>query len=377
VTTPDQAHAELLTALLNLNALSEQWLPAFEAVPRHRFIPDRVWRITPESGGWLLPLDRADQPEEWLRIVYADAPVDTQVDDGAATDRGWEVTSSASQPSVVASMLTSARAEPGMRVLEIGTGTGWNAALLAHQLGDRAVTTVDVDPTISEQAQRCLVEFGLPGVCVIAGDGARGWPAGALYDRIIATVGVHTVPPSWVSQTVAGGHIVVPMVGPWQPPGVAALDVIEDGIATGRWVSPAMFMGLRADRTARARAWPGIGKSPEARGTTDIHPWQLSGNRDSAVAIGQRLNGECSWTYQPDRGQDTGVLWLLDPGSRSWASVSLEDSVGYDVEQAGPRRLFDEVEAAYRWWQRAGEPTVGDWLVTVTPAGQEITLKPE
>jgi protein-L-isoaspartate(D-aspartate) O-methyltransferase len=56
--------------------------------PRHRFIPYRVWRITPESAGWLLPLDRADSPEEWLRIVYADAPMDTQVDNGADTDRG-------------------------------------------------------------------------------------------------------------------------------------------------------------------------------------------------------------------------------------------------------------------------------------------------
>lgn len=373
--TPDEHHANLVDALLRSGALSEQWRPAMAATPRHRFIPDRIWRTTEDSQGWLRPLDRADDPEQWLRLAYADAPVSIQVDDGRHAGRGWEVTSSASQPSVVAAMLDVLRAAPGMRVLEIGTGTGWNAALLAHHLGDRTVTTVEVDPTIGEQAEARLRAFGLPDIRVHIGDGVAGRPDGAPYDRVIATVGVSTVPYSWVEQTVAGGVVVVPMLGPWQAPGVAVLDVGEDGTARGRWVVPANFMGLRADRTPRARRWPGIGTSPDSVGRTDLHPWRLSGDRHAAVAIGRRVRA-CSWTYQSDRGRDTGVLWLLDPGSRSWASVGLDGSADHEVEQAGPRRLFDEVEAAHRWWVDAGTPHVADWLVTVTPAGQEIRLRP-
>jgi protein-L-isoaspartate(D-aspartate) O-methyltransferase len=94
-----------------------------------------------------------------------------------------------------------------MRVLEIGTGTGYNAALLAHRLGSAAVTSVEIDPDLAEQARRALTTSGyLLGVTTA--DGARGYPPHAPYDRIMSTAAVHQVPYPWIAQTRPGGKIL-------------------------------------------------------------------------------------------------------------------------------------------------------------------------
>ncbi|MBO0876987.1 MAG: hypothetical protein J2P19_26730 [Pseudonocardia sp.] len=66
-------------------------------------------------------------------------------------------------------------------------------------------------------------------------------------------------------------------------------------------------------------------------------------------------------------------MWLLDPATRSWALVRIGSELPYRVRQGGPRRLFDEVADAYRWWQESGEPSVSDWAITVGPNGQHLT----
>jgi hypothetical protein len=98
-------------------------------------------------------------------------------------------------------------------------------------------------------------------------------------------------------------------------------------------------------------------------------------DRDAALAIGQQIGDGVHTHYQP-LTEHTGILWLLAPGSRSWASVTTSMQPPYPVEQAGPRRLFDEVAQAYRWWLDADKPTAQDWLVTVGPQGQRIELAP-
>jgi protein-L-isoaspartate O-methyltransferase len=106
-----------------------------------------------------------------------------------------------------------ARVADGMRVLEIGTGTGWNAALLAHRLGHAAVTSVEIDPDITRQAAQALTAIGHTPKVVCA-DGSLGYPMDAPYDRVIATCAVSTVPYAWVAQTRPGGMILAP----WAPP---------------------------------------------------------------------------------------------------------------------------------------------------------------
>lgn len=142
--------------------------------PKHKgVLPEKVW-----VGGELSECSREETPEDWLRHAYADTAVVTQVNDGEAAEPGERWAScSASAPSIVFRMLGMLEVRAGHRVLEIGTGTGWNAGLLAHRLGPDRVTTIEVDPALSAQATDCLRSVGLE-VRAICGDGTDGYATG-------------------------------------------------------------------------------------------------------------------------------------------------------------------------------------------------------
>lgn len=156
---------------------------AMRAVPRHAFVPT------------------AD-----LEDAYADQAVITKRDqDGTAL-------SCASVPSVVAMMLQQLDVQPGQRILEIGAGTGYNAALVAYLAGeDGRVTTVDIDPEVTGQAAKALEATSYGRVHVATRDGALGDAEDAPYDRLILTVGAWDLPPAWWDQLVVGGRLVVPL----------------------------------------------------------------------------------------------------------------------------------------------------------------------
>jgi protein-L-isoaspartate O-methyltransferase len=186
-----QAHRDLAQRLGD--ALPPGWRAAYDAHPRHLFLPDRVWVSIEE------PLDSTADPEGWLAYAYSNDSVITQLHDGAvSSEHGYPISSSCSMPAVVFTMLSHLDPQPGDRVLEIGTGTGWTAALLAHRLGDDRVVSVEVDPGVAEAARCNLTRAGRK-VLVVTGEGAEGYPPGAPYDRVIATCSVHTVPYSWVA----------------------------------------------------------------------------------------------------------------------------------------------------------------------------------
>ena len=155
---------------------------ALRTVPRHLFVPDAS-----------------------IDDAYANAPVNIKYDtDGTSI-------SCASQPGVVALMLDQLEAQPGERILELGAGTGYNAALIAHLVGrDGHVTTIDVDDDLVEGARAHLTTAEFTNVEALTRDGAVGHAEGAPYDRIIATVGAHGVPHAWLDQLAPGGRLVVP-----------------------------------------------------------------------------------------------------------------------------------------------------------------------
>ncbi|MEU0770653.1 methyltransferase, FxLD system [Streptomyces albogriseolus] len=118
----------------------------------------------------------------------------------------------ASVPSIVAMMLAQLDAQPGDRVLEVGAGTGYNAALLAEIVGrDGKVTTVDIDSDVALHARAALNRTGYEDVTVIERDGLLGAPENAPYDRMIATVGLWDVPHTWWEQLAEGGRLVLPL----------------------------------------------------------------------------------------------------------------------------------------------------------------------
>jgi protein-L-isoaspartate(D-aspartate) O-methyltransferase len=358
----------LVEELTDSGELTPAWRASFLTVPRHRFIPDTIW--CPADRG-LSPLCRGADPRGWLDRVYDREAVVIQVDDGSPDgDRGRHITSSASHPGVVARMLAALDAAPGMSVLEIGTGSGYNAALLAARLGARHVTTIEVDPLLAAHAQAALAATGFDRVTVVTGDGAWGYPARAPYDRIISTVAVTEVPYAWVAQTRPGGLVLTPWANAYYPGGLLSLTVGDDGTATGGIVADVSFMWLRDQRPSPTYS-ASIDTSLGTPGRTQLHAHDVAGIPGAALAISLKVT-DCTLIHRPT-GRHAGVLWFLDPHSQSWATLAYSaDTDTHDVHQAGPRQLWDEIETAHQWWINAGKPDLHAWQFTITPHGQKI-----
>ncbi|MGP9019710.1 methyltransferase domain-containing protein [Streptomyces sp. BR1] len=350
--------------------LAPEWERAFWAVPRHAFLPETVW-----LGDDLTTYARGTAPQTWLSTVYADAPLVTQINDGKDPGDGerWP-SSSASAPSIVFRMLDLLRVHAGHRVLEIGTGTGWNAGLLAHRLGAENVTTIEVDPSLAIHAALALKHAGLEPR-VISGDGAAGFPAGVPYDRIIATCSVRQVPRAWLEQTAPAGVILTPWETPWLCYGLLRLTVDGTGVASG-WFSPhASFMLMRNQRTD-LRIYRDVVRDEHvpAQSVTLLSPWAVTGD-DWAAQFAVGLQTRTVWhTWHDNPGVD-GVasrLWLAATDATSWAAVDWDGRTDerFTVWEYGPRRLWAEVEAAYAWWRQVGSPGPDRFGLTVAPHGQ-------
>lgn len=170
---------DLVRLLIDKGVLTDRRVAgAMSEVPRERFVP----------------VDRRDE-------AYTDRVLVTKWDEAGVA------ISSASQPAIVAIMLEQLRVEKGHSVLEIGAGTGFNAALLGRLAG--RVITMDIDADIARQARARL--DGVGNVEVRAGDGWAGAPDHAPYDRIELTIGTSDISPAWRDQLADGGLLVVPL----------------------------------------------------------------------------------------------------------------------------------------------------------------------
>ncbi len=376
MTTTEQLAEELAAT----GRMPLAWRSAFLAVRREWFIPPRAW-VDNEDGD-PVPLDHDADPDAWRAAVYSNRPILTQFDDGQTSwpnADGDHCTSSASQPELVLRMLDMLDVQPSQRVLEIGTGTGYNAALLAERIGAANVASVEVDPTLADNARHMLTEHGYP-VTVSCADGAAGHPPGAPYDRIIATAAVPLgqLPYAWVEQTRPGGLILAPMRTDFAAGSALVRFVVHSsrGIATGHPVGPVGFMPLRQHRTDRIDPADLAADQTAVRVTdTRLKPWRAVDTWEARWAIGIRVPS-CQWQHQPPPTPDgQHVLWLGDAASGSWASVHYDNSPEpRTVRQAGPRNLWDEVEAAFRHWKALGRPNPEQSTLTVTAHDQPVSF---
>ncbi|MFC5747073.1 methyltransferase domain-containing protein [Actinomadura rugatobispora] len=251
------------------------------------------------EAGWLEPLRRSEDPDRWREQVEADAPIVTRVGPDPtlpvemcdpSTGRGMQSTSSSSAPFIMARLIDFLELEPGMRVLEIGTGTGYNAAVLAKIAGPGNVFSVEIDPVATSRARISLKSVNSPAT-VVTGDGEQGHLPGAPYDRLIATASAHTIPYAWVEQTRPGGLILVPLAATAHPEWpLAALRVQADGRTAQGWcVAPSPFMPLRAQHVS-----PKAVQDAEER-------WKKAGEPD-LVRYGVTVTGEgqAVWLDSPD-----------------------------------------------------------------------------
>jgi protein-L-isoaspartate(D-aspartate) O-methyltransferase len=181
----DEARTRLVDELRAGGRLTSRSVEAaFRAVPRHVFLPE------------IDPVSQAYQDEAFV----------------IKTDEDGLPVSSSSQPAIMAIMLEQLGVAEGQRVLEIGTGTGYNAALMTHLVGpEGSVVTMDIDPDLANRARANLVAAGYPDVIVICGDGGFGAREFAPYDRIIVTAGAADLAPEWLAQLGPGGRIALPL----------------------------------------------------------------------------------------------------------------------------------------------------------------------
>ncbi|MGA5135294.1 protein-L-isoaspartate O-methyltransferase family protein [Streptomyces olivoreticuli] len=368
------AHADRLLADAT-EPLGRQLPPEYEralrTVPRHLFLPGRLWLRDGEGG--YRPCDRSTDPDGWLTAAYSDIPLVTQFTDGLPS-------SSASMPSMVLRTLLlagvgAAAGEAGpRRVLELGTGTGFNAALLCALLGDDAVSTVELDPLLAAQGERNLQTAGFAPV-VSCGDAAAGWAPGAPYERVVATFSVDRIPLAWVEQTAAGGRIVTPWTSAWCRYGTLALTSGPDGTAHGRFHAFASFMPMQRPR--QDTAVPATAPA-QHRGMTSLSPWLVAGgDLDAEFHLGLAVPG-ASFAWDTSGEHAPVRLHIADDEGPSWAAVDYDGHSAdrFTVIQAGPRLLWDEITAGYTHWETLGRPRIDQYRLRVNTAGDH-TVKVE
>ena len=360
---------------------------ALRSVPRHLFAPD----IDPEQA-------------------YRDKALITK---WAADGRPI---SSASQPRVMAVMLEQLQVHDGQRVLEIGTGTGYNAALLADLVGQTGqVITVDIDDDLVEQARHHLATAHITRVNVVCADGATGWPAGAPYDRIMLTVGAWDIAPAWVNQLTVDGRLVLPLSLRGAQCCVAFQRTGE--YLTSVAIAPCGFMPLRGQMTNPQSILPlgdqsGLFLYFEGQRTLDtaalytaLHaPAELlaTGIRVSATEV---FDGLALWLalHQPDLAQlaaigpatqrsmvppllscpsNVGTGVVLD--EQALAALVRLDQHGEDHDWsttfelgvrafgAGGDHLAHRLRAAVHQWHASGRPATAGLRIRAYPPGHPI-----
>ena len=329
---------------------------AFRAVPRHLFV-EQYFVNGPE--GWRrVRVDPLDPTKAQLKKIFSN--------DALVTDRPPAM-SSTSQPVLVAQMLAHLELERGMRVLEIGAGTGWNAALTGHVVGPKGnVTSIELDAHVSRRARRGLRRAGVKNVRVITGDGADGDPKGAPFDRIVTTVGVPDIFPSWVEQLIEGGVLLVTLQATAR--GHCLLSRLEKRAdhLKGEALGPTGFIAFRGkhgrvlDAQAQERCLERARSGRRRRNRSA--PWVCLHPRSRGFRIGDLLFFA-----------DLEGLSVEQVGDRFVVSAPELDGAcvadGETVAVYGDEAVYQAFELANRRWLEAGAPSIGDYRFEVWPKG--------
>ena len=192
---------------LDKEVLDTRVMEAMATVPRHEFVPDSQ-----------------------RRYAYANRPL--------PIGHGQTI----SQPYIVALMTDLLEPRPDSRVLELGTGSGYQAAVLAELVDD--VYTIEIVEPLGILARRRFKDLGLDAIRTRIGDGYYGWPEHGPYDAIIVTAAASHVPPPLIEQLVPGGRMVIPVGSPFLTQQLLLLEKDEDGILTTRQILPVRFVPL-------------------------------------------------------------------------------------------------------------------------------------
>jgi protein-L-isoaspartate(D-aspartate) O-methyltransferase len=363
--------AHLVDAIERIVPLSTPVRQAFLAVPRRTFVPSYYIQ-----HGRQLKWTRQDAGEG----VYEDKALVTQLDSMGMPS------SSSTMPSVMAVMLEALDVQSGQRILEIGTGTGYNAALLSYLVGDPSlVTSIEIDDQLAEQAIQALELAGCTGMAVHVGNGLKGYKPNAPYDRIIATGSFPNVPCSWLDQLAPGGVLVGNLIGNLSSV-LLRLVKYENGAADGTFlaVSGVRFIKLHSLEPSHSQAidWNLYDALPIVehdridfdlstllQDTTFLFflQWEFP-----SFHLHLRHNGG------PADQRSSYDNCLVDESMHTCMVVQPADRPGaWVVQVRGNTPLWRRMIASYQRWEQLQRPPLNAYRMEIDVSGQQSILLKE
>lgn len=367
----DRANQRMVDRLIADGALwSRPLIAAFRQTPRHRFL-ERVFQYQRKSDTWREILT-SDLSDDDIRVIYSDRALITRVS-RAAGNAAPSPISSSSQPSLMAQMLEELKLSSGLRVLEIGAGTGYNAALIAHVVDPVEVTSIDVDRAVLADAWDHLRRFPERQVALRHADGRLGFPSGAPFDRIVVTAATPDLEPAWLEQLDARGLLQAPLA---LAPGLAYVlrGAVSRGVFHGRLTRPAYFMPLRAEEESGAgdEAQP-----PQCELHRLAAPWagwfERKGPRlnwlgfSQSIAFYGLLRGLKVYYRALDNGQP--VFGVAEEDALCWYGPQ-------EWHVSGPSGR-DVGLALWRLFLQAGGPRPTEFRLLASPTGGLQATRPE
>jgi len=336
---------------------SERTLAAFARVPRYRLVP-RFWL---PSDGAEVAVD--DDPAAALALLY---DVDRAVAVNHVPGARGGTTSTASAPRVLTAQADVMAVEPGMAVLEIGTGPGYFAAVLAELVGEQGrVVTIDIDARVAGDAATRLAACGYERVVVRTGDGADRALVDGPFDRIVASVGCNDVAAAWFASLSPAGRVLVPLRhGATHPMVDAGAD------RRGRIVMGSAYVAIQGRQAGRS-PWPfadQVVALPESTTLDGAERAAVAPDDGDASLFGRRESDLGYWVALEDRR--AGYLASLHDGAGSAARL---DARAGTLAWGGPSGsvLAQELRLHLERWHAAGRPRAEEYGHEFVPHAQD------
>lgn len=338
---------------------------AFLAVPRERFIEAFYER---DGRDWKRRERRTAEADQWLDAIYQDQALTT------ALNAHQLPTSSSSQPSLMAHMLEALEVQPGQSALEIGTGTGYNAALLAHLAQNPAqVTSVEVERKIAARAAAILHEVAGP-VKIWAGDGRSGVPTRAPYERIIATASSDHLPRAWFAQLAPGGRLVMPLEGSLQMSGFLVIEKGDNSTGRGSFRPiPLHFMALH-EEAEEILPYPTLPAFAQIPVTATVQA--AAGDPLLAALHDHAFRWFAQWAWpaegslrlNPMQAPDGKGAWRiahLSPSTLSSLHLNKQPDGSWSGNQRGPFPLWTTLQSLYQRYLDLAQPAPEAFQVAI------------
>ena len=348
------------------DSLSEEIIQAFRVVPRHLFVDH--YYLHEHGGSRVWTKHEQNDPVAWYEHIYSDCALVTRVDEYGRT------LSSSSQPGVMASMLQALDVQPGMHILEVGTGSGYNAALLAHLVGDpHLITTIDIDADAIAKAKYIIPQVVGKGMTIAKADGSNGYDANAPYDRIIVTASTPTIPSAWREQLIPEG-ILVGILQPKFAMLGGLLKARKSGEALkGYILQTASFMELRPVVYDKRKIQIDFRASLFASFPFEALLFQpQSIYDDHAFTFFLYYDFPGLYVFQ----KEDALFYYQEASPQGYVIFRQKPTLQVELrgDAAVACSLWNRLIRAYSFWERVGQPAITQYLLEMDSKCQTLSL---